>query len=139
MDENPEVYNIPTNYKTAGKWRSISIPNLCEGVAVAVIVNFFLLKIPFTFQFKMVVTIVSFALIVVIFVRGINGERVSIFLLSFIKYLLVLLRRKTKYHMRKVEIKDVEIHENRNSGLRTPKNLNKFLASFKERGEDKDE
>lgn len=75
-EEQKRVYKIPINYRNPGKWRSIPIPNLIEGIVVGFIFEYFLMKIPFTFQFRIVALIVTFAGIVFLFVRGVNGERV---------------------------------------------------------------
>lgn len=136
MDEKPDVYNIPLNYKTPGKWRSIPIPNLVEGIIAAGIVEYFLMQIPFTFQFRIITFILTSSAIIVLFVHGINGERVSFFLLSWIRYLFKIVTKRYHYHMRKVEIKDVETFEDRNSGKgRT--NFDKLISSIKKRSKDK--
>ena len=134
MDEEPRIYNIPLNYKNPGKWRSLLIPNLAEGIIVAVIVEYFLMKIPFTFQFGAIVFILSSAAIIVAFTRGINGERVSLFILLFLRYLIMLISKTYQYHMRKVGVKDVQAFENRNSGNRT-RDFAKVIAFFKKEKE----
>jgi len=134
MEEEARKYNLPINYKNPGKWRSIPIPNLVEGIVVGFIFEYFLMKIPFTFQFRIVTLIVTFSAIVFLFVKGVNGERVSFFILSLLKYLWKIVTNKYSYHMRKVGVKDVEALENRNSGTGNKQsNFTKLIASFKTR------
>ena len=112
MEEEARKYNLPINYKNPGKWRSIPIPNLVEGIVVGFIFEYFLMKIPFTFQFRIVTLIVTFLL----------------------KYLWKIVTNKYSYHMRKVGVKDVEALENRNSGTGNKQsNFTKLIASFKTR------
>lgn len=139
MEEEAKKYNLPINYKNPGKWRSIPIPNLAEGITVGLIVEYFLMKIPFTFQFRIVTLIVTFSAIVFIFVKGVNGERVSFFILSFLKYLWKIVTNKYRYHMRKVGVKDVEALENRNSSSGNKQsNFSKLVTSFKTKNNSKD-
>lgn len=133
MKEEPKVYNIPGNYKNPGKWRSLPIPNLIEGIVAGFIFESLLMKIPFTFQFRIVALVVTFAAILLVFIRGVNGERISFFILSFLKYLWKIVSNKYKYHMRKVGVKDVEALENRDSSTRKQSNFTKLVASFKKR------
>lgn len=139
MDEKPEIYHLPSNYKTAGRWKNISIPNLIEGVIFAFIVDYFIVQVSFTFQFKLLAVILCTSGIVLAFVKGINGERVSLFLLSFFKFLFVLMGKKGKFKMRKVGIKDVESPKSRDSGNRANSNkFEKFHTAFKKRKSNKD-
>jgi len=133
LKEEPKIYNIPGNYKNPGKWRSLPIPNLIEGIVVGFIFESLLMKIPFTFQFRIVALVVTFAAILLVFIRGVNGERISFFILSFFKYLWKIVSNKYKYHMRKVGVKDVEALENRNSSTGKQNNFTKLVASFKKR------
>jgi hypothetical protein len=131
-EELDDIYDIPGNYKTPGKWKGYSIPSAIEGVIVASIFEFMLMQAPFTFTFRVVIFIVSFVGILFLFIRGINGERISKFLLSFIFFLWRKLSNNTKYHMRKVGLKDVETLENRDSSDRA-NNYQKLLSTFKKR------
>ena len=123
MDNNQEedlnTYSIPLNYKQAGTWKNLRIPNLIEGVILAVIADSFIIKMPFTFQFKILVLIILSGGILIFAIHGINGERISLFLLVTLKYLLKRLSRKTKYHMRKVGIYDVQTPKNRTTSIGT--------------------
>lgn len=133
MEEEKRIYRLPINYRNPGKWKSIPIPNLIEGVIVGFVFEYFLMKIPFTFQFRIVTLIVTFSGIVFLFVKGVNGERVSFFILSFIKYLYKIVSNKYRYHMRKVGIKDVEALTNRNSDTGRQSNFSKIMESFNKR------
>ena len=122
MDNNQEealnTYSIPLNYKQAGTWKNLRIPNLIEGVILAVIADSFIIKMPFTFQFKILVLIILSGGILIFAIHGINGERISLFLLVTLKYLLKRLSRKTKYHIRKVGIYLSLIHISEPTRLR---------------------
>ena len=134
QDEELEVYNIPLNYRNAGTYRGIPIPNAIEGAIVAIIFEFFFMRISFTFQFRMVAFFVTSIGIMVLFIRGINGDRISIFFISFLKFLFKKITRECKYHMRKVGVKDVETFKNRNTDSGTSENnFKKYLSSFKKR------
>ena len=115
-DENWNTYIIPLNYNVPGKWHNISIPNLIEGAILAAIVDIPILSIPFTFQFKFILLILCSTGLVAFALVGINGERISSFMLVALKYLLKLLSQKTVYHMRKVGVQSIETSQNRNTG-----------------------
>lgn len=93
-DENLNTYIIPLNYNVPGKWHNISIPNLIEGAILAAIVDIPILSIPFTFQFKFILLILCSTGLVAFALVGINGERISSFMLVALKYLLKLLSQK---------------------------------------------
>lgn len=115
-DEDLNTYIIPLNYNTPGKWRNLSIPNLIEGGILAALVDIPILSIPFTYQFKLILLILCSTGMIGLALVGINGERISLFLLVAFKYLLKLLSKKTVYHMRKVGVQSVETSQNRNPG-----------------------
>lgn len=115
-DENLNTYIIPLNYNVPGKWHNISIPNFIEGAILAAIVDIPILSIPFTFQFKFILLILCSTGLVAFALVGINGERISSFMLVALKYLLKLLSQKTVYHMRKVGVQSIETSQNRNTG-----------------------
>lgn len=135
MDNNQEealnTYSIPLNYKQAGTWKNLRIPNLIEGVILAVIADSFIIKMPFTFQFKILVLIILSGGILIFAIHGINGERISLFLLVTLKYLLKRLSRKTKYHMRKVGIYDVKTPKNRTTSIGTTNIFSKVEEKVK--------
>lgn len=133
-NEDLNTYKIPPNYKQAGTWRSLRIPNLIEGIVIAIVADFIILKIPFTYQFKMIVLILLSCGCVAFSLYGINGERISIFLIVAVKYLFTIITRKTKYHFRKVGLSDVETSKNRSTSNRKIKEL---IAKGKSKFQDK--
>lgn len=137
-NEERNSYIIPVNYKSPGKWRGIPIINAIEGVVAGILAAMIIMAIPFTWQFKFILVCSSFLLLMVLFIRGINGEHVPGFLMACWTYFSHLIRKRCVYKMRKVGIEDVKTLKNRDSGYKEGQtNLDRILSSFKGKKKEK--
>lgn len=129
MDEEPKTYSNPINYKRPATFANFEIKRIAEGLIVATILAIIILSIRFTWQFKVILIFLDYLGILALFCHGINGDRVSVFVLTVIFHLI----RAKKYEFKKVGIEDVKALEDRDtSGGRRETNFERTLAKFKE-------
>lgn len=124
------IYSIPLNYRTPGKWKTFRIRNVMEGLIAFALVAVLVKSIPrLRWQIRIGMTLLFGGGLGILFSVGIGGRSLTGFLIDYIRFVYT----KKKYHFPKIGViygKAVENRKNSAGSVRESK-LERLLGERK--------